>query len=212
MKNDEKIIARLIANTKRIKRQNSILEIASDIEVLKKELGSIQRVSDLIGVSAGMLNKFLAVKKLANPLQQHIKSRKIDSVEAVANLAKFNFNEQEKLANLLAEGTINSQDLRLVHPLMKAYPNLEVEELARMILESKDKKISVISFDKSNLKRPLSKVRKNFEIMVGLDGLVGIEMINGTGKIRLSKKGEKALRQIAKESRTTLGELVQNLL
>lgn len=212
MNSNEKVLIRLISNTKRLRRQNSILEIASDIEFLKKEYGSLKKLSELVGISAGMLNKFLAVEKLSPTVQQFVQSRQVDSVETVFQLAKFPKPEQEKLANLFMAGKINSQDIRLIHPLKKAYPDKSADELAKMVLESKNRKISVINFDKSNLKSSLTAVENKFKITIGVDGFLGIELINGKGKIRLSKEGEIALRRIAKENNKTLKEFVLNLL
>jgi hypothetical protein len=60
-------LARVILSTKRKKRQYSLIEIASDIQLLLGTLGSLSEVSKVVGISTGMLSQFLSIKELPLP-------------------------------------------------------------------------------------------------------------------------------------------------
>ena len=57
-------LAALIANTRRVKRKLDLLEITSWLEIARCGLGSLQAVSDTIGLSVEMLRQFKTVNKL----------------------------------------------------------------------------------------------------------------------------------------------------
>ncbi|MFW5887360.1 MAG: hypothetical protein ACOCUH_01040, partial [Bacteriovoracia bacterium] len=138
-----KLIARLILNTKRVKRQDSIVQVADDIAALQDKLGSLKRVSETIGISTHMLNQFLGVNKLSPKVYELVKKRELDSVSAVYYLGKHPSSDQIKLANSYINGEINSQDIRVLGPLRSRYPNKSIEELIERTKQSKDIKVSV---------------------------------------------------------------------
>ena len=78
METKEEIISRLLLNTKRNKRRDNIIKIAKDISWLKNELGNLQKVSEEIGISTGMLNRFLSVEKLSDTVKNLVENRQID--------------------------------------------------------------------------------------------------------------------------------------
>lgn len=207
-------LGRLLRNTKRsnVSRTASIAEIAADIETLTAHYGSLSKVAELLSITSGMLHKFLAFKKLDTSVQDLVRSRTLDSVEAVANLAKYSPKIQVEIAKALLEKQITLDDLKSLRPLFLAHPNKEAAEIIALYTDSKNKKVAVIKFEKSNLHSDLENVRHNFSNLIGTENLLSLEMTNNWGNITISKKGEMLLREVAKNQKQTLHQLISNLL
>jgi len=213
MKNNDlvnTIIARLILNTRRVKRLNNLIEIANDIEFLKKEFGNLIKVSELIGISSDMLNRFLSALKIEKEIKELIKERKIDSVFFVHYLNSFNRNDQLTLAKYAVKKTINSQELRVLSPLRKMHPNEKIEDLLSMVQQSKDKKIYVIEFSDSNNKI-INNIRQSLrKHLLNIDFKVYKK--NEIGYIEISQVGMKKIKQSIKENKTTLKKFFHKII
>ena len=207
-------LGRLLRNTKRanVSRNASIADIAADIETLSAHYGSVAKVAELLSITSGMLQKFLAVKKLEPSVQDLVRSRTLDSVEAVVNLAKYPPKVQMEITKALLEKRITAHDLKSLRPLFLAHPNKEAAEVVALYADSKNKKVAVIKFEKSNLHSDLENVRHNFSNLIGIENLLSLDMTNGWGNITISKKGEMLLREVAKNQKQTLHQLISNLL
>lgn len=207
-------LGRMLRNTKRanVSRTASIVEMAADIEMLADHYGSVGKVAELLSITSGMLHKFLTVRKLEPSVQDLVRSRTLDSVEAVANLAKYPPQSQVEIAKALLEKRITSHDLKSLRPLFLAHPNKKAAEVVALYADSKNKKVAVIKFEKSNLHSDLENVRHNFSNLIGIENLISLEMTNNWGNITISKKGEMLLREVAKNQKQTLHQLISNLL
>jgi hypothetical protein len=207
-----KAIARVILSTKRKSRQYSLLDIATDIDALKEAKGGMQEISKIIGVSAGMLSQFLSVFKLPKPVIQMVKERKIDSVSVVHNLSRFNEEDILNLAELLVSKKLSSQDLRVLIPYRKQYLNESIINLVEKIHLSKNIKVSVIKIDKNDTTKTINELDSHFATQVGRENLLKIETNKNNIDIKLTKQGEKILRQRAKQNKKSLQELITSLI
>lgn len=207
-----KTIARIIISTKRKKRKYSLFEIAVDINDLKKEMGTMQEVSKVIGVSSGMLNRFLSVFKLSQPIVELVKKRKIDSIAMALDLSKLNEDDALKLADLISSNKLSTQDLRTLIAYRKQYKDSSIIDLSQKIQASKNIKVSVIRINKKDTTKTINQLDSSFVNQIGKENLIKIVQDNNFIDIKLSKDGEKILRQKAKLNNKTLQELITTLI
>lgn len=207
-----KAIARIILSTKRKSRQYSLFDIALDIEGLKKAKGGMKEVSKVIGVSSGMLSQFLSVFKLPKPIIELVKERKIDRVSMVHTLAKFNNDDAIQLAELLVSNKLSSQDLRILFPYRKQHTKESILDLVEKIHSSKNIKVSVIRINKNDTSKSVTELASFFSNQVGKENVITVEANNNFIDIKLSKQGEKILRQKAKSNNRTFQDLISTLI
>lgn len=211
MKQSE-LIARLILSTKRKKREFSIVEIAADISSLKGILGGLNEVSKVIGISTGMLNQFLSVHKLPGEIQLLVKERKIDSVAIVFLLSKFPKEDVLDLSKKILDDRISSQELKILLPYRKQHPAQNILQLIENLDASKNIKVSVIKLPKNITSRSNDYVSNIISAKVGKDNFVIVTEDEEFLNIKIKREGEKILREIAKNKKLTLSELIITLI
>jgi hypothetical protein len=212
MKTETEVIGRLIANTHRPKRTLSIVDIAEDISWLSKHLGSLSAAASVLSISAGMLNQFLRVQKLSPKARVLVKRREIDSVSVVHNLAKFSPADQDIIVERIKQRQLGYSDLRLLNPLRKQLPNEPIEKLILKLQDSKNIKVSVVQFPAESLHRGIDELRTELSSITGPSEVVDVVLDNGIGSMKLTQKGEKALRQAARRQHKTLRDFTYALL
>ncbi|MGA0559265.1 hypothetical protein ACO2Q8_21580 [Larkinella sp. VNQ87] len=212
MKTETEVIGRLLANTRRPKRALSIFEIAEDIDWLSNHLGSLSAAAALLSLSTSMLNQFLRVHKLSPKAQTLVKNRAIDSVSVVHNLAKFSNADQDVIVDQIKEGQLAYADLRLLNPLRKQLPNEPIETLIRKLQDSKNIKVSVVQFPAESLQRDINELRTELSKITGPSEIVDVVLEDGVGSMKLTPKGEQALRQAARRQHKTLRDFTYALL
>lgn len=205
------LIARIIASTKRKKRGLSILEIANDIQSLKEQLGGLDAVAKEVGISVGMLNQFLSVFKLSTTIQELVKKREVDSVALVFMMSKFEEKDLQDLLAPIINNGITSQELKVLLPYRKQFKSDNILELLERVRRSKNVKVSVIRFPKSDA-LSVEKIEKEIRTKIGAENYISTEEENGVTNIKISKKGEKLLRNAAKGMKTTFQKYILRLL
>ncbi len=212
MRTKEEVISRLLLNTKRNKRRDNIIKIAEDILWLKNEFGSLQKVSDEIGISSGMLNRFLSVDKLSDSIKTLVKARQIDKVSAVNDLSKFSIEDQEIIAQLILNKELSSQDLKTLPPLRKQYPHEDIKTLANRVTKSANIKISVINFYVGDLHKDKEYFKIYLNNLLNNKELVDLVFYNNIGSIKITKNGERVLKTKAKEQNLSFKEFINQIL
>jgi len=200
---EEKLLARLLANTSTLKRSLPITKISSDVEKLIRHFGSIKIVSDKIGISTEMLNRFLAVKKLCPEVRNLVKKRKIDSVEVVNHLSFFSGTSQAVIANLIVEENLTSNDVKVLRAYRRSFPSLSIKEIVERVLKSKSKKIYIMYINIPIHIKPdlyLKRVKR----IVGNKEIISFEHKQQIGKIKISKSGLHSLKKEAKGKKMNL--------
>ena len=213
MRTADEIIPRIIVSIPHsAKAPFSLSEIANDIEDLSNLLGGINKVAEIAGISEGMLNQFLRVKKLTPKIQALIANRTIDSVSLLHNLAKFSAQDQENIVEEFFLGNINSQHLRLLSPLRKQFPQCAVSQLIEKLKKSENQKVSVIKFSSEDLHKTIEALRREIVKIVGSSELIDLLMTDNEGAIKMTQKGELQLRKAAKQKHKTLQEFTYTIL
>jgi len=211
MRNKTEVIAKLILSTKRKNRNLDLIEIADNITWLKKHEGGLKNVANLLGISTGMLNQFLQVYDLPKKIQSLVRKRKIDSVSMVFNLSKFRESDQIILAEALMQKRLNSQDLKVLIPLRKQYPDESINDLIEKTMKSKNIKVSIIKIHSEDLCITTEMFKERIETVVGAENLISLNVNSDICEIRLSKDGERQLRKKAKLVDKTLKDLIITL-
>jgi len=212
---DEKLVdtalAALISSTFTKKRPFSLVEIADWISIAEKSLGNITIVADRVGISAKMLRQFKVVNDLFPPVKLLFKNRHIDSVDAAAHLSKLEKDDQVKVAEYFSKSKIDTSDIRAIAQARKQYPNTNINELIKSILESKTKKEYVVEFaikGSPNLK----KIRNKFNQFFCKDSISTVEINGFIGRLVLTPKGRSKLSEISQNLGVPVKSVVSTIL
>jgi hypothetical protein len=211
--NKEELTARLIKNTRRIKRLNNLIEIAGYIGYLSDEIGGLSAVAKIIGISIEMLRKFLNVQKIkSTKVLKLIEERKIDSVAVVDLLKVFKSFEQERLAEEIITGRMTSGDLKALVPYKRKFPHLNIETLVKRIQKSKNVKVYLLYFKVPKEIKDISIFRRKLETIVGRKEINSLEANNGVGLLKLTKLGQREISRAAKIRHQSLRIFIANML
>jgi len=200
-------IAALIANTKRARRKLSILQVAEWIEVAQDHLGSIEAVSQRIGISAEMLREFMSVGKLCPSVKKLVANREVDSLDVVYRLSMLRPSEQVAVAREVVAGAVTSNDVRFVASLRKRAPELDIQEVLDRVKKSRNVKQYITQFVIPSGTK-LADLRERFAQLLGDENIVGLEAGCGTGTLVLSAEGMGRLREAARSKGRTKRVLV----
>ena len=143
---EETALAIIYANTRRKPqhRKEDIITIAKSFEYLIKFYGSRKAVSEIVDLSEEMIRQFLTALELPKEIQKMIAERKIDSVDAVRNLATLDKKRQLETAKLfIGSNTDDSRDIkRLVNR-----GKISADEAKKFINKAKPKGLHVFVMD-----------------------------------------------------------------
>lgn len=207
----ESCLAILISSTRSKKRTRSLVEIADWLDYAVEELGTVAAVGERIGLSAQMLRQFESVRKLNPTVRRLFATRQLDSVDAAAHLAMLPAKDQLPVAQLLAEGRIDTSDVRAVHQQRKAGDNAPIEHLIDSVEKSKTKQEYVVEFVVRGSQDP-NRVRGAIEKVFPSDEVVSLDLQGAMGRLVLSKKGRSTLSATAKRLKVPLKSVMASVL
>ena len=210
----DKILVRLLQNTHipSNKRKDNIVDIAILIKNLEKEVGDLNAVGKQLMLSKGTLKKFLSALSLSEPVIELVKQRKIDSIEVVYFLSRCTKDEQRFVAGCVLNETLSSSDIKDgLSPLKSQNPDTPIEELVEKLIKSKDKSISVAYLDYPEKYSDVETVKKRLYKIVEKD-FISLEFTPDYGILKITKKGEKKLRNVAKNQNQPLKDLLTQLM
>lgn len=162
---EETALAIIYSNTRRKpeSRKEDILTIAHCFNYLIKLYGSRKAVSEKTDLSEEMIRQFLTALKLPKDIQDMIADRKIDSVDAIRNLAALkDTKKQFETATIYVNS--QSQDARDIKRLVKK-GKLEAKEAKKIIEKAKPKGFHVFVMDFSdNTYKDIVKSSKSLKV------------------------------------------------
>ena len=208
----EDALAALLANTRRIRRKLTLLQLADSIEVAAAGLGSVEAVSDRVGLSYEMLRQFLTVKKLSPKVKALITHRRIESVDMAHRLTKLPRTDQELVADAIANRGLDSDDARAIVALRKCAPNLPIREIIGRIQQTKSVKHFLILFMWPRPSVTEAALAERFATVLGKDSVIGIHNVRGVGVLTISEPGKAQLQDIAKRSGLTRKALIDRII
>jgi len=206
-----RILARLIRNTRTRKRVDDVVTVANQISLLQSEYGSLDKVSEKVGISKGMLRRFLAVYQIDEKVRELVRERKIDSVAFVNQVKNLPPNEQLYLADLFQKREISTDDLKAILPYRKINKKLAIEQIVKNVMETKDIKTYVLIFPKPPGSDE-SEIKKYFGDLVGEDNIYTVRLKGEMLEVALLKKGKDRIFQVAKGRGLTLKEFVFDMI
>lgn len=207
----DRAIANLIASTRTKKRSVSLFEFYGWLNGAIKELGNIQAVADRISISTRMLKQFLVIDKLDKSVINHVKTRELDSVDALNYLASFSHKDQRLLLPLLLEKKLPSKDLRSVHQQRSVLPHATIQELIDRVKSGKSRRIYELQFVlRGGLAK--GKISDCLGEITGRKNIEAIEFNGPIGKIVLTKEGLVLLREYGHANGIPFKKVLSHLL
>ena len=144
---EETALAIIFANTRRKpqNRKEDILTIAKCFDYLVELYKSKKAVTEKVDLSDEMIRQFLTTLKLPTEIQNMIAQRKIDSVDAVRNLATIRDKEKQiETAKLYA--SLQSKDARDINRIIKG-DKISTKEAKKIIDKAKPKGLNIFVMD-----------------------------------------------------------------
>lgn len=131
-------LSQLIVNTKTKKRGKDLLTISEIIWRMKERLGSIQALSDRIGLSTEMIREFLLVRSLPSEVKKLVKEREIDSIGSIKEIATI--KEPLKQIEFATESIgLSTTEVRDLKQLVK-YAGVSPRDAKQIILKGRVQK------------------------------------------------------------------------
>jgi hypothetical protein len=205
----KKAISELIGCTRRKRRPKTIVEIANLIEFLHQELGTYKDVAEKVGLSTEMLREFRSVRLLDAEVLRLVEKRVIDSVDLVYRISKLDAKTQKAIVYKALENELTGNDVRVVKS--SSAGQMSAKKALHRTIKSRNIKTYLIHFrlPKGNTLRYL---RSCFSKIVGANEIVSLISEDGIATLSLSYKGQKRLRNAAKQENKTIRKLVENIL
>ncbi len=208
----DKLRAKIILSTKRRSRQYSVIEIAEDLETLIKIKGSKKQVGKIIDLSPSMIDKFLSVFRLQTEIIDYIKNREIDQVSMVYYLSKFDKKDSLDLLPYILNKQLSTQDLRVLIPYRKSHENDSITDIINNLKKTKNIKVSVIRVHNDDTHKNIDVLYETFKQLVGSENVFEIVPNKDFIDIKISKSGEKILREKAKKEHLTFQRIINSLI
>ena len=193
----ENAVARLIASTRRKRRQLKLLEIANDLGIALSAYKSLSNVADVIDISPEMLRQFSRVNKLCNPVKKLIADGTIQSVDIADRLSRLQVVDQMPVALAVAQRNLTSDDVRAIVSLRKALPKEEIGKVIDRVKRSRSIKQYVVEFliptqkEKEIKEFFIRTLGKESIVSFGSSGRISQAILNATGKRRLEDIAKK---------------------
>jgi len=206
----EKAIGTLIACTRRKRRPKSIVEIANEIEFLRNELGSYKAVADRVGLSSEMLREFRSVRFLNPEVRSLVEERIIDSVDLVYRISKLDWKGQKAVIDRFLKEDLTGDDARVIKSFQRS-SRKSVSNVISKIIKSRNIRTYIVEFE---MPKEVKKthLQKRFEKIVGKAEIVSFVVNDSKATLELSYRGQKKLREAAKDKGTTLRKFVMRIL
>jgi len=207
----EKALARLIGSTRRPRRVKNLLEVAEEIEVAEKLLGSRKAVAKRIRLSDEMLKEFASVNILEEAVKQMVKEELITSVDTAYRLSLLPKTDQPVVARAYVESGLTGKEVREVVALRRRDSKQPIQAIIDSVKDSRPKVQYVIRFAlPSDVGR--SNLRRRFELLVGAKNIVSFEIRDKIGNVTVTKEGKSRLESEAKRKNIPKRKLVQLML
>jgi uncharacterized protein (UPF0335 family) len=210
--NRENVTARLIANTRRKKRYDDLVEIARQIRWLEKDLGSLKEVSKTIGISRDQLHQFLSVEKLSPEVKKLVEDRKIDLINTVHYMRNFDHKAQKEIADAVVNKGLTAGDIRVLAPLGRDTDYQNVQDLISRVRGAKNVKLYVLYFHVPRALQDGMELEGMFKSIVGESEVHSLTTEGSTGILEITERGRAKLREEARKQNLSLRAFVGKIV
>jgi len=204
-------LALLIASTLRKKRPSSIVAVSDAITTAIGQLGTLEAVSDRVGVSAKMLGQFLRVKNLEPSVFEMVENRLIDSVDVVAHLAQLGKDDQLSVATAFSSKSLSTGDVRAIVELRNRSSDAAIEDIITKVQEGKSKKVYIFEFVVRG-GDSAEQLRSKLNPAVGSLNILNLSVQGAKGRLTLNPAGYASLRDVASQRGVPLKSILPELL
>lgn len=204
----EKALIRLVGSTGRSHRAKNLLEVATELEVAKKLLGSRKVVAKRIGLSDEMLREFESVTRLDKSVQNIVKKGLLSSVDVAYRISMLPKGDQLQVARAYVEKKLSGKEVRDVVSLFKRNTNRTIEEVIERVKSSRDITQYLIRF---RIAKSVRKeiLRGKFATMLGGSNIVSLEVKGKVANLTITEEGRIKLQREAKKRGMTKRKLVR---
>jgi hypothetical protein len=207
----EKALVCLIGSTRRNRRAKNLLEVAKELRVAEKLLGSRRVVAKRIGLSQEMLREFASVTRLDKSVQHMVKKGLLSSVDVAYRISMLHKSDQLRVAQAYVKKDLSGKDVKEVVALWKKNPECTVEEVIGQVKSSRDIVQYIIRFRRHE-KEGSAMLRHKFAAILGKDNIVSLEIKGKIVNLTISEKGRQILRQEAKKHGLTKRKLIERVI
>jgi hypothetical protein len=208
----EKALARLIGSTRRPHRAKNLLEVAKEIKVAEKLLGSRKAVARRIGLSDEMLKEFESVNELEEPVKRMVKDGLITSVDTAYRISLLPKSDQLAVARAYIEHEISGKDVKEeIIALRRKNSKQPIQKIINSLKGSRPRVQYVIRFPVYSESEQNSLQRK-FESLINKKNLVSFEVRSKIGTITVTEEGKIRLESEARRRKITKKKIVQLML
>jgi len=208
----EEALVSLLGSTHRKRRKKNLLEVARQLQVARRILGSLKAVAERIDVSEEMLREFASVKKLSPLVREMIKDGRLTSVEVAYRLSMLPDSEQKLVALAYAGGELNVKDVRDVVSFRKRYPKKTIRHAVERVKSSRDIVQYLVKFRISERGMNEVALRHRFSKLLGNANIVSLNIKGRVATLTINEEGQKRLQAVAKERGMTKGKLVRQVI
>jgi hypothetical protein len=208
----DEAIAALIASTRRVRRQLSLVEIADRLETAREGLGNIRAVAKRLGLSEEMVRQFESVSRLSPQVRELIADRKIESVDVAHRLTKLRPRDQIAVARAFVRGEITSNDVRAIVSLRRAAPDVPIKEAMDRVKASRNIKEYLAMFVVPPPGPNFAELRRRFAKVVGKNNIRSLKLRGKVGTLAVNSEGRKRLQQAAKREGLTKRLLIDRIV
>lgn len=208
----EKVMAKLIANTRRRKRHDNLVEIARQIRWLENDLGGLKEVSEKIGISRDQLHQFLSVEKLSPEVKKLVENRKIDSINTVHYMRNFSHKAQKVIANEVINKRLSPSDIRVIAPLRLNKEQQNIKDIISRVRNAKNVRLYVLYFQVPRVLQEGIELNKAFGQIIGEGEIYSFKVEGSRGILEVTEVGKAKLRDEAKRRKLTLKKLINEIV
>jgi hypothetical protein len=208
----DEALSALIASTKRVRRKLDLLQVAKFLDIAEEGLGSLEAVSERIGVSPEMLRQFACVKKLTPRVKRLVTRGAISSVDVAYRLSKLSSADQSFVAAMASRGELASADVRAIVASRMANPRAPIRKITERVLASRPIKEYEARFVVPAAGGGAQALRGRFSRLLGEDNIRAFSVEDQVATLVVSPEGKDRLQEAAKKHKLTKRELIQNLV
>lgn len=202
----------LIANTKRVRRKLSLVQVAHWLDIAQRGLGSLRAVGEQIGLSDEMLRQFATVNHLSPKVKKLVADRKIDRVDIAHRLSKLPPPEQYFVAKLVVGRELNSDDVRGVVTLRRSTPDADIRQVVDRVTSSRNIKEHVAYFPVRAQARDADLLRSRLAGVVRAENIRSISVQGALGTLIVNAEGRKRVAQAARNAGLTKRKFIDRIV
>jgi len=206
----DRALARLIANTRRVRRVKNLLDIASEQSVAENLLGGRGALAKRIGISEEMLREFASVNDLDDSVKDLIGRGLLTSIDAAYRISLLPKQDQLLVARTCVGGELSGKDLRDVVSLRRINKEVPISELVNRV-KSARRVIEYAVRLRCSVGAELDRLRSRFQKLVGEEHIRSVSVEGNVVTLVIDEEGKKRIQTEASKRGITKRELIRSI-